>query len=210
MQIDTKVILGLIVSCSFIISIWNKPKLPLKVLSISVFVFFLSFLLQQSIPTEKRFLPVNDSFILLEEKIDEDINVRRFIYGTNKNIDEVRMYYLLLAGKKNILEKLADFIPGGEFYNNKSIHEFGDTKEGGLLLDFQYGIDNSATIDITSPPAFERANGYKTAIYISYRMARSSSIKTYLLLMPLLMIASIISMWTVTGFIKTLKESLNK
>lgn len=210
MQIDTKVILGLIVSGSFIISLWSKPKMPLRALFISILVFFLSFFLQQSTQTEKRFLPVDDSFVLLEEKVDEDIHSWQFIYGTNKNIDEVRTYYRLLAGKKNLLEKFASFIPGGQFYNNKSIHEFGDTKKGGLLLDFHYGIDNSALIDITSPPAFKRANGYKTAIYISYRLARSASIKIYLLLMPLLAIMSILSMWTVTGVIKTLKGSLNK
>jgi hypothetical protein len=210
MQIDLKVIISILGSISFLIAIWKKPSIPIKALIFSLIVFFFSFYYQQSRPTKTRFLPVDNSFILLYEERNEDSELWQgytCLYGTQKSIEETRKYYWSLSENKSISEKIASIIPGGELVIAKQIHEYGNIKEG-LLLDFQYGTGDSASIDITSPPTWKKADSYKTAVYIQYSLAKNEYIKGYFAIAPLIIIMAILWMWLIVSFVKVLKKAL--
>jgi hypothetical protein len=197
---------------SFIVVIWKNPKFPTKVLLISVAVFFLSFAYYNSRPSKNRFLPVHKDFVLLDKQQEEHLyNWKRFVltYGTNMSIEEVRDYYRNLVNKKGLLDKIAKLTPGGDFIiNYRQLNEYGNLEEGGLLLDIQYGMNDSVSISITTPLKYEGSLGYRTQIYAQYDLETFSSFGNYLKLMSLLVLMSIVWIWILMNFVKGIKESL--
>jgi len=202
------VFLFLIANISFLIVIWKKPKIPIRTFSFAALVFFLSFCYQQTLKAEKHFLPINNSFILLESRDGNSTQTNQFsfLYGTNKTIEDVRAYYRSLTQQFSLVERIIGFFPGGEFFNLKKIEEYGDIKDGSILLNYQFGIQNHASIDIYSPPVTKKASEYKTEVHLQYQFAHNRLIKTYLIIIPLLLISSLLWAWMVVIIVKEVKN----
>ena len=117
-------LLGFLGLASFVIMLWKNPKLPYKLLLISIAVFILSFEYYNSRPLNNRLLPVPEEYILLNEEEKKPYlnwEKRIYTYGTDMSLEEVRDYYRGWVNKKSFINLVAQNIPGGGFINFRQL-----------------------------------------------------------------------------------------
>lgn len=173
---------------SFLVVLWWKPTAPIKIFLVSLGVMLLGFAYQQTKPVSERFFKLDESFVLLDETGEEKPRDGfTLLYGTNTSLTEVRDYFRALVKKGSWLERLVEFMPGGDLFSSRSLYEYGSVEEGGVLTEIQYGQGDSVTINMNSPAGWKKAAGFKTSVYMQYSLQETAAlVRYYALVLPLL------------------------